>query len=108
MKTSGFSIVASFAGCSSRSHEEYEDHDDFLYKQPSWSSCSWCLRDLQALAFDRVRNVIACLARSQCAANFGRAVAGHDRLLQDPKSTRLNSSHVSISYAVFCLKKKNT
>src|SRR5699024_12640251 len=28
-----------------------------------------------------------------------------DRL--DRKSTRLNSSHVSISYAVFCLKKKN-
>src|SRR5437868_12388683 len=27
---------------------------------------------------------------------------------QDRKSTRLNSSHVSISYAVFCLKKKKT
>src|SRR5437868_8990859 len=27
-------------------------------------------------------------------------------LEQDRKSTRLNSSHVSISYAVFCLKKK--
>src|SRR5436309_14201415 len=26
--------------------------------------------------------------------------------LQDRKSTRLNSSHVKISYAVFCLKKK--
>src|SRR5690349_22247988 len=26
--------------------------------------------------------------------------------LQDRKSTRLNSSHVEISYAVFCLKKK--
>src|SRR5690606_40999147 len=26
----------------------------------------------------------------------------------DRKSTRLNSSHVKISYAVFCLKKKNT
>src|SRR5207249_9573700 len=26
--------------------------------------------------------------------------------VQDRKSTRLNSSHVSISYAVFCLKKK--
>src|SRR5437660_7609981 len=25
----------------------------------------------------------------------------------DRKSTRLNSSHVAISYAVFCLKKKN-
>src|SRR5207253_10692847 len=27
--------------------------------------------------------------------------------MQDRKSTRLNSSHVAISYAVFCLKKKN-
>src|SRR5437899_6511620 len=26
---------------------------------------------------------------------------------QDRKSTRLNSSHLGISYAVFCLKKKN-
>src|SRR5690606_41021465 len=31
----------------------------------------------------------------------GRTVTGVDR-----KSTRLNSSHVKISYAVFCLKKK--
>src|SRR5699024_11953667 len=29
-------------------------------------------------------------------------------VVTDRKSTRLNSSHVSISYAVFCLKKKNT
>src|SRR5436305_10414078 len=28
-------------------------------------------------------------------------------LVSDRKSTRLNSSHVRISYAVFCLKKKN-
>src|SRR5437870_13564112 len=28
-------------------------------------------------------------------------------LRKDRKSTRLNSSHVAISYAVFCLKKKN-
>src|SRR5690554_4477517 len=27
-------------------------------------------------------------------------------IIQDRKSTRLNSSHVRISYAVFCLKKK--
>src|SRR5699024_12681476 len=31
----------------------------------------------------------------------------HETFSQDRKSTRLNSSHVSISYAVFCLKKKN-
>src|SRR5438445_8086417 len=29
------------------------------------------------------------------------------KLLVDRKSTRLNSSHANISYAVFCLKKKN-
>src|SRR3712207_9253464 len=29
------------------------------------------------------------------------------RLIEDRKSTRLNSSHANISYAVFCLKKKN-
>src|SRR5204862_8134485 len=29
------------------------------------------------------------------------------RSVSDRKSTRLNSSHVEISYAVFCLKKKN-
>src|SRR3712207_7666556 len=30
------------------------------------------------------------------------------RWLRDRKSTRLNSSHANISYAVFCLKKKKT
>src|SRR5207249_12322535 len=35
----------------------------------------------------------------------GPCRVGHTRRR---KSTRLNSSHVSISYAVFCLKKKNT
>src|SRR3712207_8494687 len=30
-----------------------------------------------------------------------------DHNLRDRKSTRLNSSHANISYAVFCLKKKN-
>src|SRR2546421_3558628 len=32
----------------------------------------------------------------------------HNSESQDRKSTRLNSSHDQISYAVFCLKKKNT
>src|SRR5256885_5725871 len=36
-----------------------------------------------------------------CAARSTRGVAVRDR-----KSTRLNSSHLVISYAVFCLKKK--
>src|SRR5688572_32551968 len=36
-----------------------------------------------------------------------RLVVGLERA-RDRKSTRLNSSHSQISYAVFCLKKKNT
>src|SRR5690606_40790150 len=50
----------------------------------------------------------ASLAR--CRVNRGevRAVPGFAALpVRDRKSTRLNSSHVKISYAVFCLKKKN-
>src|SRR5437867_9595639 len=40
----------------------------------------------------------------------GRVGLGHRSLLGvgDRKSTRLNSSHRTISYAVFCLKKKKT
>src|SRR5688572_33027234 len=34
------------------------------------------------------------------------AVGSVEKCLQDRKSTRLNSSHSQISYAVFCLKKK--
>src|SRR5690606_41899047 len=40
-----------------------------------------------------------------------RALEGRARRrteIEDRKSTRLNSSHVKISYAVFCLKKKKT
>src|SRR5690606_41928722 len=36
-----------------------------------------------------------------------RKEVGLQNTYQDRKSTRLNSSHVKISYAVFCLKKKN-
>src|SRR5258707_5653778 len=44
-------------------------------------------------------------------ATFARATAGFVEALLDAagvdrKSTRLNSSHANISYAVFCLKKK--
>src|SRR3712207_7669936 len=36
----------------------------------------------------------------------GRRAAGAEDQREDRKSTRLNSSHANISYAVFCLKKK--
>src|SRR5438132_11589545 len=42
------------------------------------------------------------------AVTIGHDALGQVRWLQDRKSTRLNSSHTVISYAVFCLKKKKT
>src|SRR2546426_4151313 len=41
---------------------------------------------------------------TQSRAHAG--VADHGHRIRDRKSTRLNSSHLVISYAVFCLKKK--
>src|SRR5437588_11084939 len=44
-------------------------------------------------------------------AGYADHINGHGLiwpLIADRKSTRLNSSHTVISYAVFCLKKKNT
>src|SRR5690242_21137400 len=40
------------------------------------------------------------------ASHPGHALAARQMRGLDRKSTRLNSSHMSISYAVFCLKKK--
>src|SRR5439155_22881116 len=58
---------------------------------------------------DRSASGSRACARPADRAEPGRAgacrLAGRPR---DRKSTRLNSSHVAISYAVFCLKKKKT
>src|SRR5690625_4405506 len=50
---------------------------------------------------------IACLTNVKDRLAIVRAGIGMTAVNIDRKSTRLNSSHVAISYAVFCLKKKN-
>src|SRR5690349_23325301 len=70
---------------------------------------------------DAVPAAVASLAKDEKRRDTARVVVGtlwlrqhHPRFsvrvgcepLEDRKSTRLNSSHVEISYAVFCLKKK--
>src|SRR5256885_10374438 len=47
-----------------------------------------------------------CSAKSRALAPFASARSSSKRAIEDRKSTRLNSSHLVISYAVFCLKKK--
>src|SRR3712207_8252021 len=61
------------------------------------------------MTHDLLRNVIL-----EMGASVERVVVTELRdntffaTIKDRKSTRLNSSHANISYAVFCLKKKNT
>src|SRR2546426_12817899 len=57
-------------------------------------------REAAALAIEA--EVLGSVAR---AGELGEP-RDHDRLARDRKSTRLSSSHLVISYAVFCLKKK--
>src|SRR5262245_63146903 len=63
----------------------------------------WVLRPPLAIAGIAHRHDVAPVLESQVNAPFGD-VRPHPA---DRKSTRLNSSHLGISYAVFCLKKKN-
>src|SRR5438874_9194357 len=46
------------------------------------------------------------LGRTSSSPSSCDAEEGEEEVRPDRKSTRLNSSHVEISYAVFCLKKK--
>src|SRR2546426_5522310 len=57
----------------------------------------------QRVVMNGVRNQF--LARARFAPQQHSGVCAR-HLRQDRKSTRLNSSHLVISYAVFCLKKK--
>src|SRR2546429_5933775 len=57
------------------------------------------------LAFDPVK-AMQIISRERCLVAIGVSTMIQAMLAQDRKSTRLNSSHGYISYAVFCLKKK--
>src|SRR5437868_13671632 len=52
------------------------------------------------------RSSVPCMAYPHSSLSKKMALYIFSPYVLDRKSTRLNSSHVSISYAVFCLKKK--
>src|SRR5256885_841572 len=63
-----------------------------------------CLGITGAIA---IRVIRPPLYMSQAKLMVQNVLSKEDKLPGDRKSTRLNSSHLVISYAVFCLKKKN-
>src|SRR5207249_8345680 len=66
------------------------------------------LLPIERLDFDGVVFAPRQIVLPPIGADLGNAAeaAALNQIHGDRKSTRLNSSHVSISYAVFCLKKK--
>src|SRR5690554_7481873 len=57
--------------------------------------------------YDGSNQNLAAKTHAACISYWKNTRAFHTGPARDRKSTRLNSSHVRISYAVFCLKKKN-
>src|SRR5438045_6049103 len=62
---------------------------------------------VSALQMTALVNVLVGLTAVGLARRHGAMVRSEPATAPDRKSTRLNSSHLGISYAVFCLKKKN-
>src|ERR1035438_10731728 len=59
-------------------------------------------QSIETVVFDEAQAKLAVAA----FARFGKGMGHRAQLNLDRKSTRLNSSHLGISYAVFCLNKK--
>src|SRR5438270_8024437 len=75
--------------------------------------CTYCmpaeglpwLKKAEILSYEEIERI------TRVAVSIGIEqirLTGGEPLVRDRKSTRLNSSHSQISYAVFCLKKKRT
>src|SRR5439155_17065227 len=60
------------------------------------------------LGLERVQHALNVILVRPPATGDAEPPRGRNVPDEDRKSTRLNSSHVAISYAVFCLKKKKT
>src|SRR3712207_7143555 len=67
--------------------------------KPRTRALGWSSHGASSTTSSTGRDPAARLSRPRTAAETSR---------RDRKSTRLNSSHANISYAVFCLKKKKT
>src|SRR5439155_27222258 len=107
-------VVAHFihSGGSSTAHTSFLIFFFLLLRRPPTSTLfpyttlfRSCARS-SGLSFDAhpaQATIVVSRMRSRCVT----ILTSFRMIREDRKSTRLNSSHVAISYAVFCLKKKN-
>src|SRR5699024_11262877 len=92
--------------------EYFPEIEELSYISSSWSTETNKVTDQFDYAYYIYTNPLfkGDVANYLSDDNFHPNNKGYTKIanetLKDRKSTRLNSSHVSISYAVFCLKKK--
>src|SRR3712207_7618701 len=79
----------------------------FRSKNPARATAEAERRAVSARLTALAREITALEAELQRLTGYATTQADKSRAAGDRKSTRLNSSHANISYAVFCLKKKN-
>src|SRR2546430_10391197 len=96
-KLSAFFLVLALAACSSACHQT-----TVLATDSEIPTATVKEVDLQLKVI-----TTGVLRTSQSRTIIAPPIAGGALQIIDRKSTRLNSSHSQISYAVFCLKKKN-
>src|SRR2546430_12672570 len=81
-----------------------------MFRLPTTTSAGFTLPGQVDAELLQLFGVVAFLQQVPFLAAFGNVALLRADLVarRDRKSTRLNSSHSQISYAVFCLKKKTT
>src|SRR5687768_17370089 len=82
------------------------DWNDLVYRQ-DWKRAIDVLHSTNNFP-EFTGRVCPAPCEAACTLNINNDPVGIKSIEQDRKSTRLNSSHGYISYAVFCLKKKTT
>src|SRR5689334_23533395 len=97
-------IALTFVNAARRTTTTLVAWNEYRYRSAEWADEHIRLDGIHAPQV--IRSVDAALGRLKSLPRaIGLCAAAP--ILEDRKSTRLNSSHSSISYAVFCLKKKN-
>src|SRR3712207_440158 len=78
-----------------------------LVRSPKMGPVLWQFPPTFKRDDERLANALRQLPEGRHCFEFREPTWYADDVYEDRKSTRLNSSHANISYAVFCLKKKN-
>src|SRR5690625_5512278 len=83
--------------------KKFKTNDEYIKKYQNFTKS---IDDAYTRAFQQTIEFVMSSFNNWASKVYGSRMKDEQFVNRDRKSTRLNSSHVAISYAVFCLKKK--